>query len=385
MRGDLRLPPTDRRCLMSVVWTVISFFAFLDGIAKAAEPLKIIREAFESSRQALKSGIGEGTFEKIEWVRVNSEKNPRKFETQANVKVYFARPKFHIRLEYSKEPLKRNKRIIIYDGTGVFTTRFSDHITVTGGETEAYDVNKTSTGMVMLPGSTGFPWDPTRLPSAIANISWLLDNYTRDDLGVRETPMGNYFIRYKPSAKHESYYVLEFEREYGYNLSSWRYFIAAEGESSRSQVKLTWKEQDGIWYIASIEKEFNLGGHTYRDALHYERFEVNAEVPPEMFTMAALEAPGGSRLIDHREQAAKQGVAERIHYVPVEDKQMEQKLDSLAAQLAVLPTKPPPRRGQPTNLAPNLSRIWLVAANVLLLAIIAALLLWRRRNTGKSI
>ena len=143
-----------------------------------------------------------------------------------------------------------------------------------------------------------------------------------------------------------------------------------------------WKQQDGVWYIAGLTKDSQeAGGVRYHRVLEFDEFEVNPVVPPEMFTLAALEPCAGSRFIDRRPDAKT-----RIHYYnpPEARKTDQQDLDNMLAQVEALPPS-----GRPAPLEePQAGRSWRLTLTLLSLlgfaVLIAAVCLLRRRAARRA-
>jgi hypothetical protein len=101
-----------------------------------------------------------------------------------------------------------------------------------------------------------------------------------------------------------------------------------------------------------------------------------------MFTLAALEMPGGTRILDQRQNIAAD---DRIHFVPVDDATMEKAMDRMVDQIASMPTR---ERKPPRTIAVNTGPMQLFIVNVVVTAGIAVAILWnriRRRERSTSV
>lgn len=109
-----------------------------------------------------------------------------------------------------------------------------------------------------------------------------------------------------------------------------------------------------------------------RCGLDLTEFELNSEVSRENFTLAALELPGGTRILDHRPETDSQ---RRILFNPLKDSELEVYLDRVAVQLKPLPNRPV----RPAPVVPvNRSRLGRILLNAVGLMVIAAVLFGRR-------
>jgi hypothetical protein len=141
----------------------------------------------------------------------------------------------------------------------------------------------------------------------------------------------------------------------------------------------SWKREGHVWYIESLSEVClvpmrDLGEVAHRWDLAYGRFTPNAAVPAKQFEMSALEMPGGTRIIDHRQNV---GATERLRYVPVKDAEMEATMNTMVEQLSALPTQRP---RAPTEKPVEKDIRWWVFAAINVVALLVILWLWRRRR-----
>jgi hypothetical protein len=178
--------------------------------------------------------------------------------------------------------------------------------------------------------------------------------------------------------------IIEYAKKYAFNAS--RAQIVLDGDSKPyHEMNATWKNDGGVWYIDSLTDQYRIKDEELRIdkdvrvEMRVGSFQPNAKVPPETFTLAALEMPPGTRILDQRPAPAPR----EPHYVPYKDKELEKKLDGMVAQLKSLPTeRPHTRSGSPPAAS---GQLWVWAANAAILAaIIAFLLIWRYRAKARS-
>ncbi len=340
-----------------------------DSARSEADALKIVQSAFNASHGGLESGVGQGVFRHYE--RPVGAKE-WELKTEADVEVQFDESRYHILLEYSKEPLKLESQTIVYDGSAIFTSRFSERIRPLGSETTVYERSPTSSGMVR-PQFAGFRWDVTDLVSSLMNINKLIENVTADGVTFTGSASEGYVGEHRVG--RTGVVVFDCPREYGYNVCRRQSFTKGGAVPIRDFVA-TWRQQANVWFIDSLSEKMSHAGRELRWELEYSSFEVNAEVSPEMFTMDALAMSSGSRFLDKRND-----VTEPIHFVPYEADEIESKLGDMVSQLESLPTD-----WQPADSAKprrSFGKILIVLVNVIIIAAIVVLVVVRRRRASR--
>jgi hypothetical protein len=334
-----------------------------------AEPLAVIRSAFDASSSNLKSGIGHGVFRHYE--RPVGTKD-WKVMTEADMEVHFDGSKYHILLDFTENNslIKLDRQVIIYDGSAIFTSRFSDQIKPVGSQTSVYSPSP-ATADVVRPFRAEFPWDVTKLDACLVNVNRLIENIGEDAITIVRTQDGDYVGEHDVGKSGKC--VFKWPRKYGYNVSVRQ--LSTDGEPAGDMVA-TWRQSDGVWYVESLTECGKYAETEFRDELEYDDFEVNAEVSPDLFTMDALAMPSGSRILDQRPE-----VKQPIHFVPYEDDEIEAKLGDMVSQLESLPTNWQPAASvKPSR---DFGKIMIVLANVIIIAAIVTLVVIRRRRANR--
>jgi hypothetical protein len=332
-------------------------------------PLDLALEALAAAESRLVSGRGHGTF--------RSYRGEGELIQEIAFRMAFDHEKFNIQLEYRTVPDPRqgdDRRAIVCDGSAIFANRFSPRIHPAGCQTDVYEAKRE---MIRYAGS---PFDFRRLSAyALGDPSERKENFEKYDIAFEELADGKYLARYVVSDNWEG--ALEIAPDCGYLIVRNRAGNKT-GEITYVDYKLDWKQQEGVWYIAGLTKDSQeVGGVRYHHVLEFDEFEVNPVVPPETFTLAALEPCEGSRFIDRRPDATT-----RIHYYesPEARKTDQQELDNMLAEVEALPAS---RRPAPPEEA-HTGRSWrlgVVLVGILsLAAIVAVVYVLRRRGERRA-
>jgi hypothetical protein len=363
---------------MGVILITATFAITAASRADAAPPqgLAIALEAWKASSTSLSSGEGSGRFL---YEKRNTPTEPWTTVTDARITVFFDRHKYQIRMECIKEFLGSKRMIIIHDGSAIFCSRFAPGIRPVGCEAEVY-ADRNTTGMVR-PQAIGIPWDVSRLPHSLGVLPEIVKNVGAERINVIQTAAGDYRLTHPAANSDNVRAELDCLRQYGYNIGASRVYNVGQ-ESPATEVIATWKKDGNVWYVDSItrnltvRKRGEIAGYR-RWQLKYDRFVPNAVVPASRFDFAALEIPGGARILDQRP-----GTTAPIRYVPVKDDEMEAKMDTLVEQLNSLPSTRP-KRGEVEGAEGSI-RWWVfVAVNVVAaLTVVVLLLRLRRRKSA---
>lgn len=322
-------------------------------------------EAFEAAEMSLHSGAGKGTYKIFE----QDSMGTWKLMTDADVEIYFDGDKYNVTLVYRLEPMKRTKRVIIYDKSAILSTRFG-RIRPAGGETEVFPVGSHPLGLVR-PQAADFPWDVTKLPTTLEHVTKLRKTVGDQNLELIRTSEGLYQLSFPVGTNAKV--SIDISPDAGYNIVRRRVY-AGPSEKLYQEFKATWAlEGGGIWYIDRLTEELYSGPSQFRWELEYDEFTPNVPVQPEVFTLGALDMPPGSRILDKRPGVERK---DRARWVPNEDSVVEKALDGMLDEVQSLPTERPSR--YPIGDRPLL-RIILFSTNALVIVLIVAYLIYRRR------
>lgn len=358
--------------MITSVMMSLSYTLLATSQVKPADPIDLLREAAEASVRGLNSAVAKGTFRCSERAADDRE---WQIISDATVQVSFDRGQYHLEFNYSKERLGTKRRIVIYDGSAILASDFSDNIHPTGSHGQVWAGEKP--GRAARPQSIDFPWDVSRLAYGLLNLPALVANISREAITVTELENGNYILKYRMKNSPNVIGVYEFSKAYGFNVTSAKTVTDSDPTPYRTTVA-TWKNSKGIWYIDDIVEDLTVRGSkgkSHRWELKYHDVEVNAKVSSKLFTMAALKLHGGSRIMDHRPDTTEQ-----FHYVPVEDKVIEEKLDNMAEQLKALPTQPSGALLPVGQKGTAVWWYWFIGVNAVLVALFVGILRLRRRK-----
>ncbi len=331
----------------------------VDGLAVAIE-------AWKNATNSLSSGTGTGTFKYYE--RESSGK-PWQIKTDARVTVFFDHNKYYIALECAKHRLGLKRCIIIYDGSAIFSSRFSPGISPVGCDGEVFAAKED--GGVVRAEAAGIPWDVTKLPYALVKLPEIVRNIGSEK--ILSTRMeGDYKLEHVVKNSPALTVKIDCPRRFAYNCAARR--VTTKGSLEPLQeFTAEWSTDGGIWYVKSIRETYLMGDRGYRWELTYDEFKANATVPISRFQMSSLEMPGGARILDHRK-----GAAERARFIPVADGAMEAAMESMVKQLESLPVRSPGRQIEVRERSHRWLFFWIV--NGLVAIVVLCLVLRRARK-----
>ena len=366
----LKVSLRNRRAM--TCWVCLAALSVCPCAFAAAKPtpLDLALEALAAAESRLVSGRGHGSF--------RSYRGEGELIQEIAFRMAFDHQKFNIHLDYRKVPDPQqgdDRTAIVCDGSAIFANRFSPRIHPAGCQTDVYEAEPE---MIRYAGS---PFDFRRLSSyALGETSEFEKSVEQYDIKFEELADGRFLARFEESDNWEE--TLEIAPDCGYLIVR-RRGGNKTGEITYLDYKLDWKQKDGVWYLAGVTKDSQeAGGVRYHRVLEFDEFEVNPEVPPETFTLAALEPCEGSRFIDRRPDAKT-----RIHYYdrPEARKTDQQELDNMLAQVDALPTghRPAARLEEPQ--AGHSWRLWATLLSLVALAVlIGVAMLLRRRGARRA-
>jgi hypothetical protein len=360
-----------KRLLISTSALAVLLFS-IPAVSEAeadSAALRMLSEAYAAAEQNLRSGRGTG---QLEGYWQGQEDKDLRLMTKAKVNVYFSGKKYHIQLTYSTDNIHRaESRIIITDGKGLFTTKFSKIFKPNGSETEVFPLDDED----RIPRTAGFPFDPCRLHAALIDLDPVRKRYG-SSLVVEKLPGGGCTGRYR--LNDSVFATFDAPAEAGTHIATDRCFLK-NGQFLYQDNKAIWERAGDVWYVKAIElKSDSLNGEKNRVMFSYDSFEPNVSIPDEYFMFSALKVPPGGRILQHEDG---QMVTD---YRNLPNKESDQnKIDSLLDHLRTLPSS---SSASPAN-SHWLSWPWRVAlaAVGLTLSIFGVYLIWRRwRRQGAS-
>ncbi len=340
---------------MSLPWIMPLFVALWNGEPEGQEQqvFALAREAFSASVHGLHSGIGKGTFRK------HLSAQGRHDDVAAELTVYLDAGKYHIRLDYEPPVDGLTREILIYDGADVIHARFSERYTPTGCDVA---VRSSHSG-------TGFPnWNPWRLAAELFDFEAAGSTVKESDIAFRKVSTDGYEGRYKLANVTVK---LSVDAKFGFNVSRVQAFNGADVLPAQT-VSASYGKSDELWYVKSLSIEMG-SRKPNQDSVQliYDEFKVNVPVPAEVFTIAALEIPDGTRVADRRPNTPHD------KYIFAEPRQSDlSRVDSLIETVKQLPKQ----GSRPKANASSRRDVYIVNAAALLAISIALMICrWRRR------
>ena len=355
------------RLALGAVLCGIAASALLHAAARAdqddASILALVREAVIAATTNLRTGRANGSF------RLWGPKN--ELSERVRFRGAFDGSKHYLTLNYEPPqpdvPLLWDKRIVVCDGSDVFVSEFSDRIHPVGAEGAVYRQKR---GGALRHATLGFPSDLKGLATGVLSPE-TLDKYAVE---LERLPNGHYLGKYQVSPTYHT--TLEVAPEYGYHC------ILAESRSRGALANrwtVSWKLADDVWYATGCKKErYSDGKHVETYEWRFDEFEANVPVSSELFTLNALELPGGARILDRRAEGPllTDSGEPRMHKVKIyrlpdaEPKPGQKQVDRLIEQIEAMPM--PYEAKQITSAWRR--RIWGVSIGIL--GIVAIALMW---------
>lgn len=336
----------------------------LSAEEKPSVELFTIQEAYKATRDNLVSGSGTGVYE-IYSARAGKD-TKMELKAKAKTKIFFDRGRFHIRLDYEKDDIRRlESSVIVYDGTAILVNKVSKLIQPSHSEGDVYEAKPTRAVM----RKAGFDYNPCSLPAGILPVD-KLPNYAK---GITIKPddnkdyLGTFDV---PPVVRCSFLA---SRKVGYNVINYREYNTNHNNFQHVNLQADWEQKKGLWYVKSIDRQWlAVDGKGERRVFRYTDFEPNAEVSPSLFKFDSLDLAPTARVIDRRPNV-EEPVLRQSQSSPVD----MAKLDTLTdAVKALTPSSAPP---QPLHL-----RMYYLLIAGGLLCILGLLLMRRRAKKGDT-
>jgi hypothetical protein len=212
-----------------------------DGKPSAPDPLTIIKAAQDASSRALVSGTGEGHYKELSRKHGVSDWQAT---TTASIKVCFDRTRYYISLQYTKDPNRFDRRIIIYDAKAVFSAFFTEGSRPVGCQGYVFDAEGPPDGTVP-PQAADFHFDVGKLRASILDVDAMVSWVGRENIRIRLTPQGDYVGEFRRPDLPKALSILEWPAKYGLNVArnrgffnkregtAWRFWRGMEKEKRR--------------------------------------------------------------------------------------------------------------------------------------------------------
>jgi len=167
------------------------------------------------------------------------------------------------------------------------------------------------------PGVVDFPWDCcASVGQAIFDVEGLIKRLRECGLVISRTSAGDIVSENRIINSPKNRVVVEYPKKYAFNASRESIFWDTELKPYH-EVNATWKNDGSVWYIDSLTDQYRIKDeelHIDKDVrveMRVPSFQPNAKVPPETFTLAALEMPPGARILDQPTGGGLPGTALR--------------------------------------------------------------------------
>jgi hypothetical protein len=276
------------------IFLLVSLIASGELRAADSEEFKTIENAQVSIGKSLKSGRGVGTFKLSERA---SATDPWKVTTSAIISANFDGEKYHVDLTYDPRAKSYVRRIIIYDGESISTSRFSPRIKPYGAEADICDKQSDE---IHIPDLTELDWDVAQLHLQALSLKLVSKHFGKDAIKLTHTDSGDIKGEYALSKVSKALFTCD--RKLDFNVSE----VLAWNEGSKSPAQtysLKWKKDKDVWYVSEICNEMAYPDSSQqRSELKYDTFEPNAIIDPAIFERSSLELPPKARTIDRRKK-----------------------------------------------------------------------------------
>ena len=239
----------------------------------------LVRAAWNSSLTGLNSGKGQA-----EWKAYVDDRVVR----DALVDVTFSGPQYRLAVTFRKPhdgvQQRFDRLTAVNDGSVLLCSRFSPRIRPLGCEIRAYE----SSGWLNV-ATEGCDFPPNALPRMMLDVDTELSKCTiaQQDNGI---------LLVTQQTKLDTFHAFA-DPQFGYNVVRSESVERADPDNSWLRGHATWERQDDVWFIRSIVTEERLPKRKTRVEFRYVTFAPNCPVDERSFTMEALEALEGSRII----------------------------------------------------------------------------------------
>jgi hypothetical protein len=323
--------------MRSIILSLLMIFSLMLGITSGQniakdQPLHtILIKAAQASKNNLHSGTGEGVYKTY---NRKSKDDPWVLKMDVNVKSVFQGDNFHITLTTDdKSKYQYTRRIIIYDGSALATSRFSKRIRPVEAEGELMDFDHH-----WLPD---FRWDLARHSKLVIDIEKFIESRGIENIKLVKNKNGDIEGRVDSERYYTTFVAME---KYGYNVSEYK--IWNEGVAHpATEITSTWAKDGDVWYVKSISETNDFQDHFSRCEFSYSQFSANVKVDDMQFDLAMLDLPDRARIIDRR--ASERNGKNRLRYVKGDQKDAAKPANSanpsstMATQIAAVSTQRP--------------------------------------------
>jgi len=311
--------------VMSLVPIVFMFMA--NNTTRAEDLLPLIEEVAMSTASVRQGASCIGTYRHYS---VNGEEHV--LLREAEVTVDFAENRYITNMEFSIDDYdKLDRLVLVFDGESVACGSFSERISVTGAEGQVFQREHELSDSAAA-DSMGIQWDFSRLDRAAMNLSRIIENIGRDRLTTSEMDNGDILVTYQPGRQVLRGNVeMSFAKDSGYHLVS-KTVKASDGTVAQ-QYDMQWLKVNDSWFVQSITEYSRAANAKWE--LTYSAIQPQKEVDDNKYSIAALDLPGGSRVLDR----SATEVNSVVHFTRVSDAEIVRATGSMLEEVASLPQK----------------------------------------------
>ncbi|QDT88437.1 hypothetical protein [Gimesia algae] len=259
---------------------------------------KLVKISTEVKIQ-LRSYTAEGHFREYD---IAGDDFPLLREAKITAKCNGAR--YYLSLEFTtlQEPYQRRaipqeayqRRVILFDGSTLATSRFSPRISVTGAAGDLFPARASRSGIVS-PQIAHFPWDIAHLDREVCYFPMVIENLGRDRLACSYTPQGDITAGYLVGRQGKAGKVdLLFRKKDGFHLGSYR--CENPQRKLMQSNDLAWTQIDGVWCVKKMIEVSYIANKKWE--LEFNTIKPNAAIEENTFALEALELPARSRIIE---------------------------------------------------------------------------------------
>lgn len=351
--------------VFTAVWILIYPCA-----SNAQDPLELAKDAWLAAESGYSSAIGRGYY------RSYRGENQETLFRDVRFRVMFSGPKFNLHVDYVEMPsdyTSDDRRIVVCDGSAMFSNRFSELIRPNGCAVNVYEPVRQWFAFAY----EGFPFDPERRFGLLFGESSEVFDSFEEKFEEKPEELGNGRYVYRATGSASNWEeMIEIAPDYGYHVS----MAGGKGKKTFTFRRYEWKQREGVWYVQRMvhEKKGLQTGLT-RHELVYDDFQPNPEIPPGAFTLAALDLCERTRIVDHRVNATRKYYA----YTSEKGRELaERKFDDMLTELEALSPNSVSGLAEPEGALPtsafSTGRVTAIGVSMLLLVFL--FYCWWRRH-----
>ncbi|WP_299466217.1 hypothetical protein [uncultured Gimesia sp.] len=206
--------------------------------------------------------------------------------------------RYYLNLEFTSHNEAEQRRVILFDGSTLATSRFSPKISVTGAGGDLFPARASRAGIVS-PQIASFPWDISHLQRELCCLPLVIENLGRDRLSCSKTMEGDLKAGYLVGKSGKAGKVsLVFRKKDGFHLSCY-HCENPQGKLMKTN-DLDWINIDGVWCVKKMVEVSFIANKKWE--LEFKSISPNVMLDEKTFALEALDLPARSRIIDRGQQ-----------------------------------------------------------------------------------